>query len=102
MGDEAGITILAFLEIAVGMSWTSETTIKQVAFRSTGPSSYCSLLVEAVGFVGKGAQRWIDLGFIRLQPEFMKPAIVLVLARFYQLLPVGDIRKWRAIWPAAP
>ena len=33
--------------------------------------------VEALGFVGKGAQRWIDLGPIRLQPsEFMKPAIV--------------------------
>ena len=58
--------------------------------------------VEALGFVGKGAQRWLDLGIIRLQPsEFMKPAIVLVLARFFELLPVGDIRKWRAIWPAA-
>ena len=42
------------------------------------------IVVEVVGFVGKGAQRWLDLGFIRLQPsEFMKPAIVLVLARFY-------------------
>src|SRR3990170_6640806 len=30
----------------------------------------------------------------------MKPAIILVLARFYELLPVGHIRKWRAIWPA--
>ena len=60
------------------------------------------IVVEMVGFVGKGAQRWIDLGFIRLQPsEFMKPGIVLVLARFYELLPAGDIRKWRAIWPAA-
>ena len=49
------------------------------------------ILVEALGFVGKGAQRWLDLGFIRLQPsEFMKPAIVLVLARFYDLLPAGD------------
>ena len=46
------------------------------------------IVVEMVGFVGKGAQRWIDLGFIRLQPsEFMKPAVVLVLARFYDLLP---------------
>jgi len=30
----------------------------------------------------------------------MKPAIVLTLARFYELLPAGEIRKWRAIWPA--
>ena len=44
--------------------------------------------VEALGFVGKGAQRWLDLGPIRLQPsEFMKPAIVLTLARFYELAP---------------
>ena len=36
--------------------------------------------VEALGFVSKGAQRWLDLGPIRLQPsEFMKPAIVLTL-----------------------
>ena len=57
--------------------------------------------VEALGFVSKGAQRWLDIGPIRLQPsEFMKPAIVLTLARFYELVPVGEIRKWRAIWPA--
>ena len=44
--------------------------------------------VEALGFVSKGAQRWLDLGPIRLQPsEFMKPAIVLTLARFYELVP---------------
>jgi rod shape determining protein RodA len=30
----------------------------------------------------------------------MKPAIVLTLARFYELVPAGEIRKWRAIWPA--
>ena len=84
------------------MSWTSESTVKQVAFPIYGAVLLMLIVVEAVGFVGKGAQRWIDLGFIRLQPsEFMKPAIVLVLARFYELLPAGDIRSWRAIWPAA-
>ena len=61
------------------------------------------VVVEVLGFVGKGAQRWLDLGFIRLQPsEFMKPAIVLILARFYELLPAGEMRNWRAIWPALP
>lgn len=95
------ITILAFMLIAVGMSWTSEGTIKKAALPFYGIVLTLLIIVEAVGFVGKGAQRWIDLGFIRLQPsEFMKLAIVLVLARFYELLPAGDIRSWRAIWPA--
>lgn len=41
--------------------------------------------VDILGFVGKGAQRWIDLGFISLQPsELMKPAIILALARYFQ------------------
>jgi rod shape determining protein RodA len=30
----------------------------------------------------------------------MKPAMVLVLARFYELLPPASIRRWRGIWPA--
>ena len=57
--------------------------------------------VEAIGFVGGGSQRWLDLGFMQLQPsELMKPAIVLVLARFYSSLPVGMIPTWRALIPA--
>ena len=96
------LTILGFLTLAIAMSWTSESTIKQLSLPFFGAVLIMLIVVEMVGFVGKGAQRWIDLGFIRLQPsEFMKLAIVLVLARFYELLPAGDIRKWRAIWPAA-
>ena len=40
--------------------------------------------VDLRGFIGGGARRWIDLGFINLQPsELMKPAIVLALARYF-------------------
>ncbi len=39
------------------------------------------LVVEFFGTVGMGAQRWIDLGFIRLQPsEMMKFTLVMMLA----------------------
>src|SRR3546814_16970190 len=58
--------------------------------------------VEVLGVVGGGSQRWLDLGLIRLQPsEFMKPAIILVLARFYSRLPAVHLRSMQAIWPAA-
>lgn len=42
------------------------------------------IFVEARGVVGGGAQRWIDLGVINLQPsELMKVAVVLALARYF-------------------
>jgi rod shape determining protein RodA len=45
--------------------------------------------VEFFGAVGMGAQRWIDLGFMRLQPsEVMKIAMVMVLAAYYDWLPI--------------
>jgi rod shape determining protein RodA len=95
------IIFLIFLAIAVSMSWIKESTIKAIAFPLYAVTLIMLIGVEALGFVSKGAQRWLDLGPIRLQPsEFMKPAIVLTLARFYELVPVGEIRKWRAIWPA--
>jgi len=59
------------------------------------------MVVEAIGAIGGGAQRWIDLGFMQLQPsEFMKPCIVLVLASFYNSLPPGMTGTWRALIPA--
>ena len=49
------------------------------------------LIVEFFGEVGMGAQRWIDLGFIRLQPsEMMKFTLVMMLAAYYDWL---DTRK---------
>ncbi len=44
--------------------------------------------VEFFGVVGMGAQRWIDLGFMRLQPsELMKITLVMLLAAYYDWLP---------------
>ena len=48
-------------------------------------AAFASLVaVEVVGFIGMGAQRWIDLGVIQLQPsEIMKVAMVMALARYF-------------------
>src|SRR6185503_3468643 len=95
------IVFMAFLGIAVAMSWVSESTIKALTFPLYGVTLVMLIGVEGLGFVSKGARRWLDLGPIRLQPsEFMKPSIVLTLARFYELVPAGEIRKWLAVWPA--
>src|SRR5690242_2046778 len=96
-----GIVFFLFLGVAIAMSWMSEATIKSIAFPLYGATLFMLIGVEGLGFVSKGAQRWLELGPIKLQPsEFMKPAMVLTLARFYELVPAGEIRKWRAVWPA--
>jgi rod shape determining protein RodA len=60
----------------------------RVWFRYAFPIYFAALallvVVEVVGTVGMGAQRWIDLYVIQLQPsEIMKVALVLALARYF-------------------
>jgi rod shape determining protein RodA len=96
-----GAVFLFFLGVAIGMSWLREATVKAFVFPAYVVIVLMLIAVDLLGFAAKGAQRWIDLGPISLQPsEFMKPAIALTLARFYELLPAGDVRSWRGIWPA--
>lgn len=52
------------------------------------------VLVELKGTVGMGAQRWIDLGFIQLQPsEIMKIALILSLARYFHGASYQDVGR---------
>ncbi len=60
------------------------------------------MLVEMIGAIGGGSQRWLNLGFMTLQPsELMKPVIVLTLAHFYDNLPPAMTASWRGLLPAA-
>jgi len=57
--------------------------------------------VEAHGTVGMGAQRWIDLGFIQIQPsEIMKIAMVLALARYFHGASYQDVGRPLFLLPA--
>ena len=57
-------------------------------------SLFLLTLVEYMGFVGMGAQRWLDLGYFNLQPsELMKIALVLALARYFHGLNVEDVAR---------
>jgi rod shape determining protein RodA len=47
--------------------------------------------VDMRGVIGMGAQRWIDLGVIQLQPsELMKIALIVALARYFHTLPAEN------------
>jgi rod shape determining protein RodA len=59
--------------------------------------------VDVAGHVGLGAQRWIELGPLQLQPsELMKISLVLALARYLHGLGVEDVsRPLRLLIPLA-
>jgi rod shape determining protein RodA len=97
-----GARFLVFLGAAIAMARLKPEQIKQAAFPAYVIVLVLLVAVEALGFVGGGARRWINLGPLNLQPsELMKPVIVLACAHFYSLLPAREIRGWSAIWPAA-
>ncbi|MDX1483913.1 MAG: rod shape-determining protein RodA [Alphaproteobacteria bacterium] len=58
--------------------------------------------VEFIGATGMGAQRWISLGPVNVQPsELMKLALIIVLARYFHALPEDAVTRLRyLIWPA--
>jgi rod shape determining protein RodA len=75
-------------------------------WRAVAPLAYLGTLallvfVEFKGTIGMGAQRWIDLGPIMLQPsEMMKIALVMLLAWYYHRLPVSSVSN--PLWVLPP
>ncbi|CAN5488340.1 rod shape-determining protein RodA [soil metagenome] len=90
-----------FVGMALALSRLPVSTFSSLALPGYAALLLALILVELIGGVAGGSQRWINLGFMQLQPsEFMKPVIVLAVAQFYARLPVGELRRWSAIWPA--
>ena len=57
--------------------------------------------VETMGRIGMGAQRWIDLGFMQLQPsELMRIAVVMAMARYFSTASAEDARRIFFLIPA--
>lgn len=95
-----GIRFFVLLCAALGLSYVPERFWRSAALPTYVVIVVALVLVELVGAVRGGSQRWLDVG-IKLQPsEFMKPAIVLACARFYDMLPPNETRRFGAIWPA--
>lgn len=75
-------------------------------WRSIAVGGYvvCLMLLLAVDIVGHnamGAQRWLDIGPIKLQPsEISKIALVLVLAAYYDWLDLSRVS--RPLWVLIP
>lgn len=90
-----------FLVMALVIAQVPRDFVKFAAYPAYGAVLILLFGVEALGAIKGGSQRWLEVGPIRIQPsELMKPVIVLVLAKFYDGLPVGMTSSWRALVPA--
>lgn len=70
-----GMLILALIDLRLYMRF---------AYAFYAVAFILLVYVEFLGEIGMGAQRWINLGFMQLQPsEMMKIALVLSLARYF-------------------
>ena len=66
----------------------------RTAYAIYGIAFVLLLAVEVIGDIAMGAQRWIDVGIVQLQPsELMKIALVLALARYFHGLGLEEIRR---------
>lgn len=91
-----------FLVMAMIIARLPKDLFSKLAIPVYSGLCFLLVLVELIGGIGGGSQRWLNLGFMTLQPsELMKPGIVLVLAWFYSVLPIGETQSWRALLPAA-
>ena len=76
-----GVAILLVFAIIDPRLWL------QLAYPAYGFALLLLITVEIAGTTGMGATRWINLGFIQLQPaEVMKVTLALALARYYHTL----------------
>ncbi len=91
----AGFVMMIFVAMVPIWFWRN---VSAVAY---GISLLLLVAVELVGETGMGAQRWIDLGVIRLQPsELMKITLVMLLAAYYDWLPLKRVSH--PLWVAIP
>lgn len=89
MMQRQGLHILVATILMVVLSRLSSTTLQQWSIWIYVFGIIVLILVLMLGTVGKGAQRWLDLGIIRFQPsEIMKLAVPMMIASYYSDRPL--------------
>lgn len=94
------IRILLAVAIMLAMPFIPLRVLLQYAFVIYGLSVLVLIGVDVIGHIGMGAQRWIKVGGLNIQPsEFMKLALILALARYFHQLQPEDIRRFNFLIP---
>ena len=99
-GQDWGSVLRGVTRIALGtVAMLALAQVKPSLLRRLAPWLFVFgvvllIIVDAIGYIGKGAQRWLDLGFIRFQPsEIMKLATPMMCAWFLHERPLPPDAK---------
>ncbi|MBX3492191.1 MAG: rod shape-determining protein RodA [Parvibaculum sp.] len=86
----AGVCILLIAAMIDLRMWM------RLAYPLYGVALAMLVAVEVVGMTGMGAQRWLNLGFVQIQPsEIMKVTLLMALARYFHGLTLDEVSRLR-------
>lgn len=93
---------LAGLALVLAMSFVPLRIWQRLAYPALALGLVLLALVPFVGAEALGARRWLNVGGFSIQPsEIVKVALVVALARYYQMLPGGESRPRHLLVPLA-
>lgn len=88
-----------FFVFCIGMIAIALVDIRfwyRIAYPVYGVCLVLLLIVDITGHIGMGAQRWIKIGPLQIQPsELMKIAVVMALARYFHSATAEDMKSLR-------
>ncbi len=86
------IRFLVGFAVMIGLAFLDVRKLMAMAYPLYIVSFSCLVGVEGLGFVGMGAQRWLDLYVFNLQPsELMKISLLLALSRYFHQIELKEI-----------
>ncbi|MDA9208254.1 rod shape-determining protein RodA [Octadecabacter sp.] len=90
-----GLSVMLFMAMVPIWFWRNMAVVAYVI------SLVLLVAVDFVGIERNGSQRWLDLGPMDLQPsELMKIALIMLLAAYYDWLPLSKVSK--PLWIIVP
>lgn len=79
------IRFMIGLSVMMVIALTPMRNLMRFAYPVYGMLLLMLVVVELVGHIGMGAQRWVSIGIFTLQPsELMKLGLILAIARYFQ------------------
>ncbi|CAK6548502.1 MAG: rod shape-determining protein RodA [Candidatus Midichloria mitochondrii] len=89
-----GITFTVFTFVMLLLRFIKITTLYGLSYYIYGLCILSLVIAELIGYTTMGAQRWLRIGIINVQPsEVAKLGVILALSRYFHARVYSDIRK---------